>query len=146
LIGLALLAAGICAWTLMRAKDTNPAMVSGNGRIEATEIDLATKLGGRVKDILVNEGDFVSAGQVLAHMQVQTLQAQLDEAQAHLAQTVSVVDSAKAQVAQQQSGVTAAQSVVAQRASDLDAAKRRLVRSQTLTQEGAFRPTSPTAL
>jgi len=137
LIGLALVAAAFYAWTLMRAKDTNPAMVSGNGRIEATEIDLATKLGGRVKDILVNEGDFVSAGQVLAHMQVQTLQAQLDEALAHQAQTVSAVDSAKAQVVKQQSDVLAAQAVVVQRESDLDAARRRLARSQTLTKEGA---------
>jgi HlyD family secretion protein len=137
LIGAALLAVGFFAWTLMRPKAPNPAMVSGNGRVEATEIDLATKLGGRVKDILAQEGDFVRAGQVLAHMQVQTLQAQLDEAQAHQAQTVSAVGSAQAQVAQQQSDVLAAQAVVAQRESDLDAAHRRLVRSQTLTQEGA---------
>ena len=50
--------------------------VSGNGRIEATEIDVATKLGGRVDSILVKEGDFVKAGQVVAKMQFQVLDAQ----------------------------------------------------------------------
>jgi multidrug efflux pump subunit AcrA (membrane-fusion protein) len=39
---------------------------SGNGRIEAVEIDIATKTPGRLKDIVVGEGDFVTAGQLLA--------------------------------------------------------------------------------
>jgi HlyD family secretion protein len=39
-------------------------LASGNGRIEAVEIDVATKTPGRIKEILVNEGDFVTAGQV----------------------------------------------------------------------------------
>jgi acetyl/propionyl-CoA carboxylase alpha subunit len=54
--------------------------VNGNGRIEATEIDVATKLPGRIEDILVREGDFVTAGQPLAKMRLETLEAQRDEA------------------------------------------------------------------
>ena len=62
----ALVVAGAWAgWRLMAAPET-PGLVSGNGRIEATEIDVATKLPGRVIEILVNEGDFVKAGQPLA--------------------------------------------------------------------------------
>lgn len=137
LIGGVVLAAAVYAWTAMRGDDTAEYMIRGNGRIEATEVDLATKLGGRVKDILVGEGDFVTAGQVLAHMQVDTLQAQLEEAQARQLQTVSAVDSAHAQVVMRQSDVAAAEAVVAQRVSDLDAARRRLARSETLAREGA---------
>lgn len=137
LIGGVVLAAAVYAWTTIRGDDTPEYMISGNGRIEATEVDLATKLGGRVKDILVGEGDFVTAGQVLAYMQVNTLQAQLEEAQARQLQTVSAVDSAHAQVVMRQSDVAAAEAVVAQRASDLDAARRRLARSETLAREGA---------
>ena len=37
----------------------------GNGRIEATEVDVAAKTAGRVAEILVNEGDFVKAGDVI---------------------------------------------------------------------------------
>ena len=111
--------------------------VSGNGRIEATEIDIATKLPGRVQDILVNEGDFVTAGQALAHMQIQTLEAQRDEALARQQQAVSTVASAKAQVAVRESDLQAAEAVVAQRESELDAAQRRLARSETLVLEGA---------
>jgi HlyD family secretion protein len=54
--------------------------VSGNGRIEATEIDVATKYAGRIAEILVQEGEFVKAGQPLARMQIESLQAQQREA------------------------------------------------------------------
>ena len=82
LIALAVLAGvaggGVYAWTALRHKGPGPGFVSGNGRLEATEIDVAAKLGGRVQDILVSEGDQVEAGQTLAHMQVATLEAQSD--------------------------------------------------------------------
>ncbi len=139
---LALLAIAIAgglyyAWSTLQDKEDPSAFVSGNGRIEAVEIDVATKLGGRVKDILVREGDFVQAGQVLGHMQVQTLQAQRHEAAARQAQSVSGVDSAQAQVAVRQSDIAAAQGMVAMRESEVDAAQRRLRRSETLTKDGA---------
>lgn len=133
----AALAAGFYAWKSLRATGPGPGFASGNGRIEATEIDVATKLGGRVQDILVNEGDFVTAGQTLAHMQVQTLQAQHDEARARQQQSVSAISSAQAQVAVRESEKQAALALVAQRQSELDAAQRRLVRSETLSREGA---------
>lgn len=46
----------------------NVRLAGGNGRIDAVEIDIAAKTAGRVREILVNEGDFVRAGQVLARM------------------------------------------------------------------------------
>ncbi|MEZ5544318.1 MAG: HlyD family efflux transporter periplasmic adaptor subunit [Lysobacteraceae bacterium] len=111
--------------------------VSGNGRIEATEIDVAAKLPGRVQDILVREGDFVQAGQVLAKMQTQTLAAQRDEAQAGHRQAITQIVAAQAQVTLRQSDVAATQAVVAQREAELDAARRRFTRSETLAHEGA---------
>lgn len=42
--------------------------MTGNGRIEAVEADVAAKPAGRVAETLVNEGDFVKAGQVIARM------------------------------------------------------------------------------
>jgi HlyD family secretion protein len=105
-------------------------LVSGNGRIEATEIDVATKLPGRVTAMLVDEGDFVKAGQPLARMDVVVLQAQLDEAQARAQQAVNTAASVDAQVAQRRSDKAAAEAVVVQRESELDAATRRLARSR----------------
>ena len=136
-IAVAVVAAGAYAWTTLRPQGPGDGLVSGNGRIEATEIDVAAKLGGRVQSIVVKEGEFVTAGQTLAHMQIDTLEASRDEARARQQQAVAAVASAQAQVAVRQSDRQAVLALVAQRQSELDAAQRRLARSQTLVREGA---------
>ena len=133
----AVTAAGTYAWSTLRPQGPGEGFVSGNGRIEATEVDVAAKLGGRVQSILVKEGDFVTAGQPLAHMQIDTLEASHDEAKARHQQAVAAVATAEAQVAVRESDRQAALALVAQRQSELDAAQRRLARSQTLVREGA---------
>src|SRR5690606_20780161 len=87
--------------------------------------------------ILVREGEFVEAGQVLATMEVQTLQAQLREAQAQLRQAGNNVQSAQAQVAMRIGEKQALQAQVHRTETELDAARRRLERSETLAREGA---------
>ena len=136
-LGLAALATvALLVWKPWRPSGPGPGFVSGNGRLEATEVDIATKLPGRIREILVNEGDFVHAGQALAQMQTDTLEAQRDEALAQSRQAVNAVASAEAQVAVRASGTVAAQAGVGQRTSDLDAAQRRLTRSETLVKDG----------
>jgi HlyD family secretion protein len=134
-IVVSLLAWGI--WFKMRPTGPGDGFVSGNGRIEATEIDVATKYSGRVVDISAREGDFVKAGQVLAQMQIDVLNAQHAEARAQQQQAVAAVASAEAQVKMRESDMAAAQAVVVQHESNLDNAKRRFGRSQTLSREGA---------
>ena len=136
-IAVAVVAAGAYAWTTLRPQGPGDGLVSGNGRIEATEIDVAAKLGGRVQSIVVKEGEFVTAGQTLAHLQIDTLEASRDEARARQQQAVAAVASAQAQVAVRESDRQAVLALVAQRQSELDAAQRRLARSQTLVREGA---------
>ncbi len=139
LAAIAVGAAALAWWGWQRLAVSGPGegFVSGNGRIEATEIDVSTKLAGRIQDILVNEGDFVKAGQVLATMQLDTLQAQRDEAEASLRQAEHAVAAAEAQVALRESDAAAAEAVVVQREAELDAAQRRHGRTQTLAREGA---------
>lgn len=137
-VGVAVVVAviGVVVWMKMRPSGPGVGFVSGNGRIEATEIDIATKLAGRVQEILVNEGDFVKVGQPLAQMQIDVLDAQRDEAQAQSQQAVTDVASAEAQVAARKSDTAAAQAAVVQRSSELDAAQRRFSRTETLSKDG----------
>lgn len=55
---------------------------AANGRLEATEVQIASKTAGRLALVLVHEGDRVSVGQLLARMDTRTLEAQLRQAQA----------------------------------------------------------------
>ena len=81
--GLAVVAVlGWLAWDRLQPAGLPAGFASANGRIEATEVDVATKLAGRLLQIDVDEGDFVAAGQVLAQMDIQVLTAQLSQAQA----------------------------------------------------------------
>ena len=68
LAALALVALG--AWYQLRPGDADAGLVKGNGRIEATEIDVASKLAGRIAHIEVDEGDFRRAGNGPAQHQV----------------------------------------------------------------------------
>ena len=140
-LGFALLllaAVGLGWWFYIRGGDEDAGLASGNGRIEATEIDIATKIAGRIQEILVNEGDFVTEGQVLARIQSESLEAQLAEAQAQHRQAENAVSSAVAQVAARESEKVAAAAVVVQRESELIAYKLRLQRSETLAARGAL--------
>ncbi|MEF8734906.1 MAG: HlyD family efflux transporter periplasmic adaptor subunit [Candidatus Accumulibacter meliphilus] len=129
---------GIGAAYMLRRDDTDalpPQFATGNGRIEATEIDLATKFAGRLSDVLVSEGAFVEAGQVLARMDTVALDAQVREAQAQLRQAQSAQSSAAAVVAQRQSARATALAVVAQHRVDLAFARKQLERTRQLVEE-----------
>ena len=130
--------AGWFVWSSMRDDGPGAGFISGNGRIEATEIDISAKLAGRIEKILVDEGDFVQQGQELVHMQTSTLEAQLNEARAQLQQRISDEIKARAQITLRESDKTAAEAVAAQRASELDAHQRRLSRSSVLSRSGAM--------
>ena len=133
-----LVAAAYWGWTYFFKEDPDQGLISGNGRIEATEIDIAAKLAGRIERILVDEGDFVRRGDVLAIMQTDTLVAQLREAQAQYMQARTSEASARAQIVQRESDRTAAEAVAAQRRSELDQAQRRLARSANLSRQNAI--------
>ena len=124
------------AWEWLKPNGLPAGIASGNGRIEAVEIDIATKTPGRVKEILVNEGDLVMAGQVLARMDTVVLEAQRREAEAQLQRALISVETAASQVAQREAEKAAALAVVAQREAELDAAQRRLARSEALAPRG----------
>ena len=106
------------AWWYMKPPPLPPGLAVANGRIEATQIDVASKLPGRVQDVLVVEGDFVEKGQVVATMDTQAFQAELHQAEAQITQTRNAVATASAIVAQRQSELAYAQSTL-KRSEDL---------------------------
>lgn len=134
---LALAAGGYALWHSQRDTGPGDAFVHGNGRLEATEIAVATKLPGRLASVIAEEGSFVAAGQVLARMDTRTLEAARHEALARAAQAREGVAGAKAQAALRESDWRAAQAMVTLRESELDAAQRRLARSTELARDGA---------
>jgi len=134
-------AGAVLAWQLWRQfndSDGYAHIASGNGRIEATELDIATKAPGRVAEILVAEGDFVAAGQVLARMDTLALQAQLREARASLERAHIGVETAHSLVAQREAELAAAAAFIAQREAERRAAQARFTRTENLAARDAI--------
>lgn len=116
--------AGLVVWWISRQPSIPLGFASGNGRIEATEIDIATKIQGRVVEVLAHEGDMVKAGQILARMDTKILEAQLRQAEAE------VMRSHRASVA--------AAALIRRRDAECDFAEKELKRSEQLVREGAI--------
>ena len=54
------------------------------GLVEIQEVRLGSKIGGRVAEVLINEGDLVEAGQVLVRLEAPELEAQREQWQARV--------------------------------------------------------------
>jgi HlyD family secretion protein len=109
LLLLAAAAAGGSYWWLHRQPGLPPGIAVGNGRLEADEIDIATKFAGRVARLLVDEGDRVTPGQVVAVMDTRDLEATLKRDQALVEQAQRSLEEARAVQAQAQAQLTFAQ-------------------------------------
>ena len=94
----------------------------GNGRLEATEVQIASKIPGRLAEVRVDEGDKVLKGQLLARMDTRTLEAQRNQAEA--------------EVIRAQENFSAAQANVLLRQSEQLLAHQELGRSQELFKRG----------
>lgn len=118
------LAGGYVAWRQLSPPSLPAGFAKANGRIEAERVDVATKLAGRLKQVLVKEGDSVTAGQTLALMDTAELEAQMNDAKAATRQAERQLDQAIALLAQRNSELTLA-------TQDLERAEKLVVKGYT---------------
>jgi HlyD family secretion protein len=139
LVGLTVLVAvlAVLAWQYLQEPGLPEGIASGNGRLEATQVDITTKFAGRLAEVSVKEGENVNAGQVLARMDVREVNAELRQAQAQVTQAQKQRNAAAAVIAQRKSEVTLAEKNLA-RSRELyenqNIAIERLQRSETAVQ------------
>lgn len=65
------------------------------GVVETQEVRLGSKIGGRVADVMVREGDIVSAGQLLVRFEAPEMNAQLEQQEGRLAAAEADLEKAK---------------------------------------------------
>jgi len=115
----------------------NPALAGGNGRIEATEINVAAKHQGKVEKVLVQEGDSVKAGQVLVKMETNVQEASLAQAKAKLQQAVAEEERARATIGVQEAQLSAKKSQADQARVITENAETRLRRAKVMVARDA---------
>jgi HlyD family secretion protein len=99
-------------WWFHSTSGLPPGFASGNGRLEADEVDIDTKFAGRILQLKVDEGDLVQAGQVLAVMDTRDLQASLKQYQQVVLEAQHTLGEAQANYVQQQAVAKLAQQEV----------------------------------
>jgi HlyD family secretion protein len=106
----------------LRGRDMPEGIVKSNGRLEATQVDVAAKYPGRLATLTVDEGDEVTAGLVIATISSPETEAQLRSAQA--------------QVLKSKKALAESIALIAQRKSDLDFTRTDYERGRTLGEHG----------
>ena len=79
----------------LRGRDMPEGIVKTNGRLEATQVDVSAKYPGRLSAVNVDEGDEVTAGQVVATISSPETEAQLRSAQAQVLKAKKALAEAK---------------------------------------------------
>jgi HlyD family secretion protein len=109
-------------WWQQQLNALPPYIATANGRLEAEQVEIATKYQGRIAAVFVKEGDTVHAGDVLARMDTVELEAQLQ--------------SAKAQVRKAEAEKVAAEALIVQRISERTFQEQEFQRTSTLNKQG----------
>jgi HlyD family secretion protein len=98
-------AVGVFAWWRGQQNKLPQGIVSGNGRVEGTLVDISAKEPLRVNQVLVQEGDLVKPGQVVVRLDTTTLEAELAQARAAQAAEEERLAVAEASIVKQQSQI-----------------------------------------
>jgi HlyD family secretion protein len=147
LIVLVVLAAALAVLIALRLVQQSRALAApsgGSGEIEGTTVDLSSRVGARILEVRVREGDRVKAGDLLVRLDCADPDAALAEAEARLAAAQAQAVAAGAQIqASERSKVAASASEEAAKAqaealaAQRDAAERQARRLQGLPNDVA---------
>ena len=104
------------------------------GNVEVREVELGFRVGGRIAQVLVDEGDKVTPGQELARLDAQPIRDRLAGAEAKVAAAAAMVSKDAAGSRPQE--VRAAQSAVVDAEARLSEARRLSERRRALNERG----------
>jgi HlyD family secretion protein len=144
LVVLVVILVGLIALRLWRQSRALAAPSGGSGEIEGTAVDLSSRVGARILELRVREGDRVKTGDLLVRLDCSDPEAQLAEAEARTAAARAQAVAAGAQIqASQRSRVAAGASESAAKAqaaalqAQREAAERQAKRLEGLTADVA---------
>lgn len=118
--------------------------ITANGRVQPVQtVNLSPKNAGVLEELLVEQGDRIQKGQVIARMENSDLQARLTQAEARVEQARAQLARIQAgdrpqETAQRRAEVAQADAQVADAQTRLSLAETRLTRNRTLQAEGAI--------
>ena len=129
LVVIAVVALGFWVWKYSNKKQSDN-ILTLYGNVDIRQVSLAFEQSGRIEKLLVQEGDKVKAGELLATLNTNALQIQAKQAQAQLkAQQEAIV---KQEVGARPEEITQARAQLASAQAELDKTNKNLQRLQIL--------------
>lgn len=116
-------------------REEDPNHLVAAGHVEATDVRLSTKVGGRLDSFPIQEGDTVAAGQVLAR--IETVDTELAIAQAQAERAAAEADLNLRRAGSRREDVGQAAANVERAEADLSGAQKDLERMQGLLDRGS---------
>jgi len=130
LVVIAVVAIGFWVWGYNHKKQLDNDVLTLYGNVDIRQVSLAFEQSGRIQKLLVQEGDKVQAGQVLATLNTNALQIQAKQAQAQLkAQQEAII---KQEIGARPEEITQAKAQLASAQAELDKTNKNLQRLQIL--------------
>jgi HlyD family secretion protein len=118
--------------------------IDASGKVQPTQtVNLSPKTSGLLVELLVEQGDRVTKGQVIARMEYESVEARLAQSQARVAQAEAVLAERRAgnrpeDIAKAEAQVAQARARVAESQAQLNLAEERVQRNRMLASEGAI--------
>jgi HlyD family secretion protein len=146
LLAIVLAGSAVTAWWLWGRQEPLPeGLVQANGRIEGDHYTVASKVGGRIVQLLTREGDWVKRGQILLKLDDVQIRAKVEQAKAAVKASEALLKAARIDLVTLKktvplkidtatSGVVHAQAVLAATKVKLEQADRDAQRYRTLVK------------
>jgi HlyD family secretion protein len=142
LVVISLALGGLIAYRLHQQSEEMAGPSGGSGEIEATTVDLSSRVGARVAAVFVAEGERVNKGDLILSLECSDPIAQVSEARARLASASAQAEAAGAQVSaskrSQWAAIATGEAAKAQTAAlqaQREAAERQAARLESIPQD-----------
>lgn len=132
LIAILLIAAAAIAWLVTRRTGGDGGTVAVSGTIEVTEVEASFKVPGRVRERLVDEGELVKAGQIVARLDDEDLR--LEVAQRERDTEALAANLRELETGFRKEEIARADAAVSRARADAERLKADFVRQETLYQ------------
>lgn len=83
IVGLVLLASAFTLWFFFREREVK-GILEASGQVRGTEVTIGSKLAGRVESLKVREGQVIKAGDLIAKVSSEEIEARIEQARAQV--------------------------------------------------------------
>lgn len=119
-----------------RGKKTD--VFTTSGVVEGTEVNLSSKVAGRISEFCCKEGDRVSSGHVLVKLESKDIKASVDQAAAGIIRAKADVASSEASVKNSEANIRTAEAEIKSAHADLERAKSQMSEADKELQRTKF--------